>query len=74
MYAFSPLFSFLIFFPNIELIEEFMHLLYHVRYAGAPVDFEEVKLDHSCSDDEYDHAILAIERNGVALKGNMTSL
>ena len=40
------------------------------RYAGVPVDFEEVALDSSVSDEnELENALLAIKRNGIALKG-----
>ena len=35
-----------------------------------PVDFEEVKCDHTCTDEEFEHAIFAIKRNGVAIKGS----
>ena len=38
-------------------------------YIGAPVTFEEVLLNYEASDDEYDNAILAMQRNSVALKG-----
>ena len=35
-----------------------------------PVDFEEVALDSSVSDEnELENALLAIKRNGIALKG-----
>ncbi|KAM7281875.1 isocitrate dehydrogenase [NAD] subunit gamma, mitochondrial [Ixodes scapularis] len=51
-------------------------LMKHVRevfrYAGVPVDFEEVHLDTDHDDlDNVDEAIIAIKRNGVALKGNI---
>ena len=46
---------------------------YICRYAGVPVDFEEVKLDQSVTDEDYDKALLAIRRNYVALKGNSSS-
>ena len=42
------------------------------RYAGVPVDFEEVALDSSVSDEtDLNEALLAIKRNGVALKGKL---
>ena len=48
----------------------FLKLIGLGRYAGAPVDFEEVALDSSVSDvGELDNALLAIKRNGIALKG-----
>jgi isocitrate dehydrogenase (NAD+) len=51
-------------------------LMQHVkevfRYAGVPVDFEEVQLNSTVTEDEdIDNALLAIKRNGVALKGNL---
>lgn len=39
------------------------------RIAGIPIDFETVPLDQNVTDDEYEHVLLAIRRNGVALKG-----
>ncbi|CAD5125590.1 DgyrCDS13793 [Dimorphilus gyrociliatus] len=42
--------------------------------ANAPVDFETVKLDQTVTDPrEVDNAFLSIQRNGVALKGNLRS-
>ncbi|XP_013788757.1 isocitrate dehydrogenase [NAD] subunit gamma, mitochondrial-like [Limulus polyphemus] len=42
------------------------------RYAGVPVDFEEVHLESSQEDMKHVHkAITSIQRNGVALKGNI---
>jgi len=41
------------------------------RYAGAPVDFEVVELDHQAEDSQFDYAITSIKRNGVAIKGNI---
>uniref|UniRef100_A0A023GLS8 Isocitrate dehydrogenase [NAD] subunit, mitochondrial n=2 Tax=Amblyomma triste TaxID=251400 RepID=A0A023GLS8_AMBTT len=51
-------------------------LMKHVREvfrcAGVPVDFEEVHLDSTQDDlENVDEAIIAIKRNGVALKGNI---
>ena len=40
------------------------------RLAGAPIDFETVEID---SEANYDAAVTAVRRNGVALKGNMTT-
>ncbi|XP_078677044.1 isocitrate dehydrogenase [NAD] subunit gamma, mitochondrial-like isoform X6 [Branchiostoma floridae x Branchiostoma belcheri] len=41
------------------------------RYAGVPVDFEEVQITSQEGDEEaIENAITAIKRNGVALKGN----
>ncbi|KAL7291556.1 hypothetical protein TKK_0014811 [Trichogramma kaykai] len=42
------------------------------RYAGVPVDFEEIHIDpNSDTNDDLDYAITSIRRNGVALKGNI---
>ncbi|GAU93339.1 hypothetical protein RvY_05294 [Ramazzottius varieornatus] len=42
------------------------------RYAGAPVDFEEIDLDSTAPDVEgFEYALMSIKRNGVALKGNI---
>lgn len=51
-------------------------LLNHVktvfRFAGAPVDFDEVTMNASTSDAaSMDKALLSVKRNGVALKGNI---
>ena len=40
------------------------------RLAGAPIDFETVEID---SEADYEAAVTAVRRNGVALKGNMTT-
>jgi hypothetical protein len=43
-----------------------------VRYAGVPVDFEEVQMDpKSESNEDLEYAITSIRRNGVAIKGNL---
>jgi len=40
------------------------------RYAGAPVDFEEIRFDpNSESELDFFNAITSIKRNGVAIKG-----
>ncbi|XP_066997155.1 isocitrate dehydrogenase [NAD] subunit gamma, mitochondrial isoform X2 [Anabrus simplex] len=42
------------------------------RYAGVPVDFEDVQLDpKSESNEDLDYALTSIRRNGVAIKGNI---
>jgi hypothetical protein len=42
-----------------------------VRYAGVPVDFEEVQMDpKSENNEDLEYAITSIRRNGVAIKGN----
>lgn len=40
------------------------------RLAGAPIDFETVEIN---TDANYDAAVTAVRRNGVALKGNMAT-
>ena len=47
-----------------------IRILFYYRYAGVPIDFELIELDskHGSEDDFHD-AIVAIKRNGVALKG-----
>ena len=41
------------------------------RYAGVPVDFEEIRFDpNSESEVDFFDAITSIKRNGVAIKGN----
>lgn len=41
------------------------------RYAGVPVDFEEIHFDpNSESEVDFFDAITSIKRNGVAIKGN----
>lgn len=50
------------------------HLREVFRYAGAPVDFEEIIVDTSGSDEtSMRAAITSIRRNGVAIKGNIES-
>lgn len=47
-------------------------MFFHKSFAGVPVDFEVIKIDqNSESDDDLDHAITSIKRNGVAIKGNI---
>ncbi|XP_037378481.1 isocitrate dehydrogenase [NAD] subunit gamma, mitochondrial-like [Talpa occidentalis] len=41
------------------------------RHANVPVDFEEVKVNSSSSEEDLHNAILAVRRNRVALKGNI---
>ncbi|XP_066980551.1 isocitrate dehydrogenase [NAD] subunit gamma, mitochondrial isoform X1 [Macrobrachium rosenbergii] len=43
------------------------------RYAGVPVDFEEIQLTKDSSDDDFNNALICIKRNGVALKGSIES-
>lgn len=39
------------------------------RYAGVPVDFEEVQITKDSTEEEFEKALICIKRNGVALKG-----
>jgi len=42
------------------------------RYAGAPIDFEEIRMDPNTeSEVDFYNAITSIKRNGVGLKGNI---
>jgi len=42
------------------------------RYAGAPVDFEEICFDPNSEEEaDFYNAITSIKRNGVAIKGNL---
>ncbi|KAK2163076.1 hypothetical protein LSH36_86g06022 [Paralvinella palmiformis] len=50
------------------------HLQEVFHCAGAPVDFEEVMLNHTTSDEDYENAVLAVKRNGVAIKGNVETV
>ncbi|XP_045133482.1 isocitrate dehydrogenase [NAD] subunit gamma, mitochondrial-like [Portunus trituberculatus] len=43
------------------------------RYAGVPVDFEEVQITKNSTEDEFEKALVCIKRNGVALKGSIES-
>ncbi|KAM8863417.1 isocitrate dehydrogenase [NAD] subunit gamma, mitochondrial-like isoform 1-T1 [Spinachia spinachia] len=48
------------------------HVCELFRFCCVPVDFEVVNVDSSmASEDDIDDAIMAIRRNGVALKGNI---
>ncbi|XP_032827279.1 isocitrate dehydrogenase [NAD] subunit gamma, mitochondrial isoform X1 [Petromyzon marinus] len=52
--------------------ELMLHVKEVFRYAGVPVDFEEVIVNSSCvEENDIRNAITAIRRNGVALKGNI---
>lgn len=37
-------------------------------FLQVPVDFEEVELTSSLADDSLENAIIAIKRNGIAIK------
>ncbi|XP_076448112.1 isocitrate dehydrogenase [NAD] subunit gamma, mitochondrial-like [Babylonia areolata] len=48
------------------------HIQEIFRYAGAPIDFETVEINSSTTDAAYlEGALLSVQRNGVALKGNI---
>lgn len=54
---------------------EMMEHVKSVYYAlGAPVDFDEVSLDTNAGDESVKEAILAVQRNGVALKGGIKTV
>lgn len=54
---------------------EMMEHIKCIYYAlGAPVDFDEVSLDINSSDEAVREAILAVRRNGVALKGSIKTV
>ncbi|VDL18913.1 unnamed protein product [Hymenolepis diminuta] len=54
---------------------EMMEHIKCIYYAlGAPVDFDEVSLDINSSDEAVREAILAVQRNGVALKGSVKTV
>lgn len=49
-----------------------MHVKEVFRYAGVPVDFEEIQLDSVVENIESLHEVItSVKRNGVALKGNI---
>ncbi|GAB1603340.1 isocitrate dehydrogenase [NAD] subunit gamma, mitochondrial-like isoform X1 [Argonauta hians] len=54
-------------------------LLNHVktvfRFAGAPIDFEEISINAETADESnVENALLSVKRNGVALKGNIETV
>ncbi|XP_068780267.1 isocitrate dehydrogenase [NAD] subunit gamma, mitochondrial isoform X4 [Struthio camelus] len=51
--------------------ELMMHVKEVFRHACVPVDFEEVRVSAEAPEDDVHNAIMAIRRNGVALKGNI---
>ncbi|CAF0924606.1 unnamed protein product [Rotaria sp. Silwood1] len=54
-----------------ELME---HVKAAIRCVRAPIDFEDIPLSsHVASDEMFERAITAVKRNGVALKGNISS-
>ncbi|PNF30552.1 Isocitrate dehydrogenase [NAD] subunit gamma, mitochondrial [Cryptotermes secundus] len=59
--------------PGSGIGPELMNYVKEVfRYAGVPVDFEEVQMDpKSESNEDLEYALTSIRRNGVALKGNI---
>ncbi|XP_069694262.1 isocitrate dehydrogenase [NAD] subunit gamma, mitochondrial-like isoform X2 [Periplaneta americana] len=59
--------------PGSGIGPELMNYVKEVfRYAGVPVDFEEVQMDpKSETNVDLEYAITSIQRNGVAIKGNI---
>ncbi|CAF5019536.1 unnamed protein product, partial [Rotaria magnacalcarata] len=54
-----------------ELME---HVKATIRCVRAPIDFEDIPLSsHVASDEMFERAVMAVKRNGVALKGNIAS-
>ncbi|XP_075580865.1 LOW QUALITY PROTEIN: isocitrate dehydrogenase [NAD] subunit gamma, mitochondrial, partial [Pelecanus crispus] len=51
--------------------ELMLHVKEVFRHACVPVDFEEVRVSAEAPEDDVNNAIMAIRRNGVALKGNI---
>lgn len=52
--------------------EMMFHIKEAIRHVRAPVEFEDVLLNSkNATDSLIEHAILAIKRNGVAIKGNI---
>ncbi|CAM9166943.1 unnamed protein product [Bubo scandiacus] len=51
--------------------ELMLHVKEVFRHACVPVDFEEVRVSAEAPEDDVHNAIMAIRRNGVALKGNI---
>ncbi|XP_057244733.1 isocitrate dehydrogenase [NAD] subunit gamma, mitochondrial, partial [Malurus melanocephalus] len=51
--------------------ELMLHVKEVFRHACVPVDFEEVRVNSEAPEDDVQNAIMAIRRNGVALKGNI---
>ncbi|XP_054271488.1 isocitrate dehydrogenase [NAD] subunit gamma, mitochondrial-like [Macrosteles quadrilineatus] len=41
------------------------------RYGGIPVDFETIQIDSKSDNEDLEHAITSIKRNGVAIKGSI---
>uniref|UniRef100_A0A8C3BJW8 Isocitrate dehydrogenase (NAD(+)) 3 non-catalytic subunit gamma n=1 Tax=Cairina moschata TaxID=8855 RepID=A0A8C3BJW8_CAIMO len=48
-----------------------LHVKEVFRHACVPVDFEEVRVSAEAPEDDVHNAIMAIRRNGVAIKGNI---
>jgi hypothetical protein len=56
---------------SVNSFRSVMIFILFVRYAGVPVDFEEVQMDpKSESNEDFEYVITSIRRNGVAIKGN----
>jgi hypothetical protein len=53
--------------PETSMLELSVFACY--RFAGVPVDFEEVQLTHESDETDMKNTLLAIKRNGVCLKG-----
>ncbi|GMT29409.1 hypothetical protein PFISCL1PPCAC_20706, partial [Pristionchus fissidentatus] len=51
--------------------EMMVHIRKLFKFCNAPVNFEEVQMTSIYQDGDMEEVIMAIERNGVALKGNI---
>ncbi|CAF0840993.1 unnamed protein product [Rotaria sordida] len=50
------------------------HVKSVMRCIRAPIDFEDIPLSsHIASDEMFERAVMAVKRNGIALKGNISS-
>ncbi|KAF3860832.1 hypothetical protein F7725_001087 [Dissostichus mawsoni] len=57
---------------SVQSLSGALKLLFNNRFCCVPVDFEVVNVDSTKdSEDDINNAIMAIRRNGVALKGNI---
>ncbi|XP_076062726.1 isocitrate dehydrogenase [NAD] subunit gamma, mitochondrial-like isoform X2 [Oratosquilla oratoria] len=43
------------------------------RYAGVPIDFEMVEISQHSTEEDFENALVAVKRNGVAIKGSIES-
>ncbi|CAF1384960.1 unnamed protein product [Adineta steineri] len=54
--------------------ELMQHVKAAIRCVRAPIDFEDIPLSSNVANDEmFERAVTAVKRNGIALKGNISS-